>query len=174
MKSCDGCGECCKLLEITEINKAENTPCSLLRVANDGALSCGIHEKKPSSCGAFFCLWLMSQMRPDPKERIPEHLRPDKTHVVFYRNGTEIDPNIITAHVNPEFPMAGYANSVMEEVKRLMNRGITVVMQIGDTLVFHKKGQPTVTTDAKTARTVAGRTIAWQRPNLPAGSGRPS
>lgn len=162
MKSCDGCAECCGLLPIAEIQKAENTWCREVHEDLAGK-RCGIHDRKPQSCVNFFCLWLMSQMRPASKDHLPDSLRPDRSHVVFYRNGTETDRRTIFAHVNPQFPNAWYSDVVSNEIARLINRGAIVIVQESEKRIIFQKGQPTVTTTAETANFLAGRVIDWSR-----------
>lgn len=166
MKGCDGCGECCRLLDVQEIQKPKYVECSALRRDLHGNARCGVQEQKPSSCVAFFCLWLMSQMRPNPGEALPDLLRPDKSHVIFYRNGTEQDPRVVFLEVDPKFPNAWAEVIVQVEINRLKNRGAIIVVQIGDDRVIIQKDQPIVRTHAATAAQMAGRRFNWKRPRM--------
>ena len=145
MSDCGSCGECCRLLEIEEIGKPWNTPCIHQRASHHNGC-CSIYERRPVSCGAFRCLWLASQTRV-PGERLDPWLRPDKTHVVFYRNGGEKDPRTIFAHVDPRYPEAWTHEPVASEVSRLVDRGAAVIVVIGKRRIALRKDRPPLFSD---------------------------
>jgi hypothetical protein len=150
--SCGSCAECCRLLEIEEIAKPWNSPCRHAREGVAGGC-CSIYENRPASCAAFRCLYLASQTRSDPAERLDVSLRPDRTHVVFYRNGTEIDRSVVFAHVDPGVPLAWQDGAVHSEIMRLTARGATVIVVVGELRVVIKSGQPPLfTTEAEILR----------------------
>lgn len=159
MKGCDGCGECCHLLEVSDIAKPAFHWCPQARHGANGAKSCGVHEKKPAACVAFHCLWLMSQLRPNQSDALPDALRPDRCHVIFYRNGTERDPRVIFAEVDPKFPQAWQSEVVMNQVNALTLRGAIVIVQIAGIRIIFQKGQPVVKTDVVTAEALAGKVV---------------
>jgi len=139
--SCGPCAECCRLLAVAELAKPENHAC---RHARPGIMAgcCGIYEQRPAACVAFTCLWLASRGRGGPAERLAPALRPDKTHVVFYRNGSEADPRTMTAHVDPARPDSWLAEPVAGELRRLVAKGAIIIVEIGDRRVVLRRDRP--------------------------------
>lgn len=139
--SCGACAECCRLLEVGEIGKPADVAC---RHARPGITAgcCAVYAERPAACAQFRCLFLASQERADPAERLAPALRPDRMHVVFYRNGGEADPRTITAHVDPAFPDAWLAEPAQGEIRRLIARGAIVVVEIGERRVVLQPDRP--------------------------------
>ena len=75
-RTCGGCTECCTLLKIEELNKPPRQHCQY-----ECPLGCAIYGQHPPSCQSFECVWLRTP-------EIPADLRPDKIHMVMYRNNT--------------------------------------------------------------------------------------
>lgn len=138
--SCGACSECCRQLEVAEIGKPWNMACPHQRFGRDGC--CAIYEKRPAACGSFRCLWLASQDRSNVHEHLPVGLRPDKTRVVFYRAGNELDDRAIFAHVDPAYPHAWEREPVAGEIRRLVGRGAIVIVVIGETRISLRAGAP--------------------------------
>jgi hypothetical protein len=79
-KSCGGCGVCCKLPEIRELNKPVHTTC-VNYVVGQG---CSIYAVRPGSCREFECNWLN-----DPE--LGEAWRPDRAgFLLYYRPGPRL------------------------------------------------------------------------------------
>lgn len=74
MRSCNGCTMCCRLLEVTELQKPRNRQCT--HCAAGGG--CTIYDTRPAACREFSCLWLL--------EQTPEWMAPAETRVVLDRN----------------------------------------------------------------------------------------
>lgn len=72
-KSCGGCGACCKLPEITELNKAPHVTCANY-VTGQG---CSIYELRPGACRAFECGYMQNP-------ELGEEWRPDKAGFMLY------------------------------------------------------------------------------------------
>lgn len=72
-KSCGGCGACCKLPEIRELQKPAHVTCTNY-VAGQG---CSIYVDRPGACRAFECGYLQN---PD----LSEDWRPDKAGFLLY------------------------------------------------------------------------------------------
>ena len=77
-KSCGGCTMCCKLYEITELNKPVDKWCHLVQIG----VGCGDYEHRPQSCRDFKCLWLQSK-------EMEDDLRPDKIKAVLDMTGDQ-------------------------------------------------------------------------------------
>lgn len=70
-RTCGECSACCVRLRIDELNKDQEVRCRYL--ASGGG--CSIYEKRPSSCRAFLCGWLLGWG--------DEEDRPDKSGVLL-------------------------------------------------------------------------------------------
>ncbi len=55
VKECGDCTLCCKLLQVSELEKPQGRLC----VHVDGSKGCAIYSERPQSCRSFHCLWLM-------------------------------------------------------------------------------------------------------------------
>lgn len=55
MRDCGECSACCRLPEISEINKPANTPCKHL--CSKG-YECKIYRGRPKMCADYKCCWL--------------------------------------------------------------------------------------------------------------------
>lgn len=136
---CDGCSECCRLLPVDDIQKPAETPCRHQR--NNSGGCCSVYDNRPAACATFMCLFLASQYRA-PQHRLDAWLRPDKTHVVFYRSGIEEDPRAINGHVDPEYPDAWRSEIVSGEISRLLLNGAVLHVTVRDTMIVLKEDQP--------------------------------
>lgn len=143
--NCGSCDQCCRLLEVEDLTKPANQPCSHLR--GFGLPDrCGIYAGRPAACAMFRCLWLASQARPNPAERLDVALRPDQTRVVFYRSGEEVDPRTIFVHVDPAYPLAWTVGPAAAEVDRLVGNGAVVIVLVNDERIILQRDQPVVRT----------------------------
>jgi hypothetical protein len=154
----DVCTECCRLLEVKEINKPALTKCG-----HACAQGCKVHDSKPAACVGFACLYYVSQTREKASDRQPRSLRPDKTGVVMGPRG-ELDPNTLFIHVRPETPDAWRVPVVFERLMTFIERGTTIVIVIGAKRGILRNGQPMIwTTEDQIAkffaRPLAGRVM---------------
>ena len=76
---CGICTACCKTMRVEELNKPPSVWCSHC-VKGTG---CSIYQDRPQACRDFRCVWLASQDRADPGERLPIELRPNHSKVVL-------------------------------------------------------------------------------------------
>jgi len=69
MRACAECSLCCTVLRVDELRKLGGVPCRELRAPGPGGGCCGIHQRRPSVCRAYRCLWLQGGLeegdRPD-------------------------------------------------------------------------------------------------------------
>jgi hypothetical protein len=72
-KQCGNCTQCCKVMEIVELEKPNGIWCDHCKVGK----GCSIYNDRPESCRSFSCQWLLD-------ESMPHRLRPDQTKVVVY------------------------------------------------------------------------------------------
>lgn len=79
-RECGGCTVCCTVMGVAEIQKAEYQPCQHA-VAGKG---CAVYEARPcASCGAFKCIWLAENERPEHvHELLKDKERPDQCGVL--------------------------------------------------------------------------------------------
>ena len=91
-RQCGSCSQCCRLLDIEEIQKPSGKWCQHCR---PGKNACQIYETRPSDCADFLCLW-----RQHP-ELGPEWF-PHRSKIVVV---SEDGGNRIALHVDPSFPL---------------------------------------------------------------------
>jgi hypothetical protein len=80
-----------------------------------------VYEQRPQRCVEFECLWLQSQKRENPRERLGPSLRPDKCKVVF-SNSTNGNPACVFATTMPGAPLAQQP-VVLDLIERLTRSG---------------------------------------------------
>jgi hypothetical protein len=97
--SCGSCTACCRVFAIPALNKRAGDWCQHC----DVGVGCKIYEARPPTCVDFACLWLQSQERADPRERLPPELRPDRSKVVLCMT---TNPAIVGATTMPGAPDA--------------------------------------------------------------------
>jgi hypothetical protein len=101
-RSCGTCTLCCKVVAVSELNKAPGVWCPHCK-RNTG---CGIYETRPTGCRTFYCHWMSEKgLGPDWK--------PDRAKfaLVTTKGG-------ITAFVDPGFPGAWRLSPYFETLKR--------------------------------------------------------
>jgi len=96
---CGSCTACCRVFDIAELKKPAGKWCDHCAIGN----GCTIYDVRPKACVEFECLWLLSQKRENPRERLPLVLRPDKSKVVFAPSTNE---SVIAALTMPGAPLA--------------------------------------------------------------------
>lgn len=116
---CGSCTLCCKLMEISEIEKPVGEWCGFCSVGNGCRIK--YHAERPKSCGEFNCLWLQGIGTED--------MRPDRSKVVMSatRNGESL-----VLHVDPSRPEAYKAPGFYQAINRLADSGRPVFVTIGD------------------------------------------
>jgi hypothetical protein len=107
MRECGECTLCCLVTRVPELDKPENTMCTLCDAG------CTIYNDRPQSCRAFDCAWLLGAMDEDQ--------RPDKIHVVIE---TLPDESVVLALIEP-----GYEDvlpTLNESFSEFTERGVSV------------------------------------------------
>jgi hypothetical protein len=124
---CGDCRLCCKLLEVQEIDKPFLKWCPHAKAGT----GCSIYADRPQSCRTFVCTWLASQSRV-VEERMTPELRPDRCGVIFAPID-EVDPEgRLHVHVDPNRPMAWARKDVKRWLERIVSRGITIILSVGE------------------------------------------
>jgi hypothetical protein len=103
-RKCGNCTQCCKVMEIIELEKPVGVWCGHCNVGS----GCAIYSERPGSCRAFACQWLL-----DPS--MPHRLRPDQTKVVVT---VDDDGLRLVARCDPANPMAWRREPFYSTLKR--------------------------------------------------------
>jgi len=118
---CGTCTACCRIFDIPELSKPAGKWCDHCAIGR----GCQIYDSRPPICRGFKCLWLMSQEREDPRERMPVEMRPDKSKVVFHPSTND---NIMAATTMPGAPLAWRNHAAQLVIKRLVANGNSVAV----------------------------------------------
>lgn len=118
---CGSCTMCCRVLGIREIKKKPNAWCPHCAVGS----GCKIYEERPPSCIEFECIWLQSQDRENPKQRLPASLRPDRCKVVLSMSTNE---TVVSASVDLGFPAAWRKPEIYSVIGQFARGGIHIVV----------------------------------------------
>lgn len=118
-KPCDGCTLCCRLLFIPATNSAAGQWCS--ECSNKSPIGCKIQYNKPASCRTFQCSWT------DPETKMPEHFRPDKLHVMFWKGEGRF-----VLMVDPVYPKAWKHPEIAAMINRITLGGDPVTIVCGN------------------------------------------
>ena len=133
---CGDCRLCCKLLAVPNddgtILSAFGRWCQHAKAG----IGCAIYHSRPEACRAFECSWLSSQRGQGPNgeawDRMPPELRPDRCGVIF-APVDQVDPDHrLHVHVDPQRPMAWTRKDVKGWITRIVARGVTVVLSVGE------------------------------------------
>lgn len=124
-RQCGDCTLCCKVLAVTELNKAKGDWCSHV-VKKRG---CGIYETRPQSCRAFKCLWLSDA-------NLPAEWRPNKAKFVMVGESQ----TGIVLHVDANFPGAWRQEPYISGLRAMAQKG----KALGQLLVIVERGESTV------------------------------
>lgn len=127
MSACGTCSACCRLMTVEPLNKPAGVWCS--HCTPGSAHPCGIYETRPEPCKAFSCLWLKSQSRPNPAERLPPELKPNKCHVVL--SITQDGEDLIVLS-DPGYPGAWRKPRVMKLIERITLGGKRALLVEGE------------------------------------------
>jgi hypothetical protein len=61
VRQCGSCTLCCKVLEITDLEKPVNTACSHIKCGG----GCDAYDERPRQCRSFSCAWLQGHLDDD-------------------------------------------------------------------------------------------------------------
>lgn len=119
--ACGSCTMCCRVYAIPQLEPAKPagawcTHCTIGK-------GCKIYDQRPKLCVDFECLWLQSQSRENPKQRLPADMRPDRCKVVF---SPATDPNIMAAITMPGMSDAWRKGAARRLIDSLVKGGVTV------------------------------------------------
>jgi len=124
-RSCGGCSLCCKLIAVRELKKEPGVWCVHARPG------CRIYGKpeRPAGCGVFTCAWLeRDPATTSGKLALPDHLRPDRCHVVL--TGL-VGADGIAAHVDPSYPLAWREGDIGRLLQDAVGDGVKVLVIVG-------------------------------------------
>jgi hypothetical protein len=119
---CGECTACCRVFAIPEFDKPAGKWCEHCAIG----VGCKIYEQRPERCVDYSCLWLLSQQREQPKERLAPELRPDRCRVVI---GPTTNPKIMAVTPMPGYPLAWRTGPVRVVIDRLVASGMAVAVQ---------------------------------------------
>jgi hypothetical protein len=91
-RQCDSCTLCCKVMGITELQKARGTWC---KHCSPGK-GCGVYTTRPAECRSFYCGWLLNP-------RLGPEWKPSRSKIVLTPTP---DSNGIAVRCDPGFPDA--------------------------------------------------------------------
>lgn len=120
--ACGSCTLCCTVIKVEFPglpDKPAGTRCGLL--CGQG---CSIYPDRPEGCRVFKCFWLGSQER-QGREKMPSHLRPDRTGIVLEVN---TKGNLVA---NCETPSAWRREPMHSLMRRWVREGTTVMIKAG-------------------------------------------
>lgn len=116
MQDCVGCGMCCYIPEIPELDKECYSECSK---CSDDRL-CLSYDQRPEACKSYKCYWAVNDLS--------DNLRPDKCGVMFEK--VENFP-IYAAFLLPHRPEAWEEPNVLGIIELLISQGNSVVIGNG-------------------------------------------
>lgn len=104
-RQCGSCTLCCKLTPVVELHKGANERCKHQRHTG-----CTIYAKRPFSCQAWNCRWLLNDdaddlRRPDHSHYVID-VMPDYVTARDNNTGTEQHCQVVQIWVDPRFPDA--------------------------------------------------------------------
>jgi len=77
MKVCGSCTECCTVIPVKELQKAQFTRCAKLHsIPHKDGPGCGIYPVRPVSCRMWKCVWLRTP-------EMPDEYRPDRVGFII-------------------------------------------------------------------------------------------
>jgi len=131
-RQCGTCTLCCKLLEITEIEKPVNTWCPHCATGQ----GCRIYSDRPSECRNFSCGWLLDAQMAD-------EWRPDKSKLIIF---PDAHPEHILIHVDPGYPDAWRQEPYHSRIRQraaqaLRNGGYVLVLIKGKLTMILPQGE---------------------------------
>ena len=133
---CQDCTGCCKVFEVKEVGKPFGQACQHLGPTIFGP-GCTIYETRPQACKHYVCLWLDSQRRQRPSERLPEALKPEACKVVMGWPWGE-DRATLFVYPYPGHDDAWRREPVASHLKGILSRGGKLVIVTGETRIAIK------------------------------------
>jgi len=136
-RPCGDCTACCTIMPVSEIKKPAHEACQHLAPSG----GCAIYKKRPGSCFAWSCLWVLDRS-------IPEELRPDRCHVIFDMMADTVTAEasdgkktlgltVLVAWGDPAFPDAHRAPIVRELMNEVAEKvGIPTLVRMSDEEAF--------------------------------------
>ena len=89
---CGPCRECCTVMGVSEIGKAQGEPCPKMRVApNTGPIAggCSVYKTRPASCAEYNCIFRLGLLDKIAGFATGDAGRPDKLGLFFDLNETK-------------------------------------------------------------------------------------
>lgn len=133
-RECGSCTLCCKVYNVVAFGKPAGTWCSHC----EPSLGCTIHDRRPSECAAFDCLW-------KTMPALPMHWKPDQAKMVLTLHPQS---NNIQVVVDPDLPSAWtrqpYHSQLRLLAKSNMAKGHLVIVFVGElaTLILPDQDVP--------------------------------
>lgn len=116
-RGCEGCGLCCKIMGVNEIEKPPHRWCS--HFSKRGG--CAIYETRPGACRAFNCLWLLT-------EALGQEWRPDRAGFVLH---TELSGQRLIVETEPSRPNAWRKAPFEAAIRAWASSGLEVMVFCG-------------------------------------------
>jgi len=120
-RSCDGCTMCCKVLEIVELEKPQQTWCTNCAIGT----GCKIYEDRPKPCREFYCQYRLDK-------GLGEHWAPKSSKIIV---AYEDQNDRLAIHVDESRKTAWrdrpYYDEIMNWVRRLTAEGKHVLVWEG-------------------------------------------
>lgn len=107
-KQCGECSLCCKVMGIPELRKPKDAACVHI-IPGKG---CEIYERRPPSCRAFACHWILDSA-------IADAWKPSTCHMVI-----EAKQRSMVIHVDPDFAEAWRDEPYFSEIKAMAKAGL--------------------------------------------------
>lgn len=138
-RNCSGCGLCCVLLRIEELDKPPMIAC----VNCEAGGGCRIYPDRPTECRQFYCGYLL-----DPA--LDERWKPSRSKLLV---SFDEYPYAVAIHVDPAFPDAWRAEPFHSKIRLWAQAAALVQTQVviwqGDTkIIVPPEPQPDLTVAA--------------------------
>lgn len=127
-RQCGGCTACCKIVPVDELAKPANTRCQHQRFRK----GCAIYARRPMSCQAWSCAWLVGDDAADLR-------RPDRAHYVIdtmpdfitlqYKNEPDKKIPVIQVWLEPGYPDAHRDPAFRAYVERRGEEGVMALIR---------------------------------------------
>lgn len=119
-RQCGDCAMCCKLPQITDLQKPANTWCTHCTSHK----SCGNYDHRPQMCRDFFCLFITT-------DALGEEWRPSHARFLLTMKETNLDRHQLVVMVDPAYPDAWRKEPYFSNLKR-WSAEFYVILTIGD------------------------------------------
>ena len=127
MRTCGECTYCCKVVEVTELNKPSGVWCENCDIGR----GCKIYADRPDGCQGFVCFWLQKGNFPTELGAygMPDEMRPDKVKAVF--GGNQGDTRAVV-YIDPSTPDHWRTNRLVNEYIERLRRWYSVIIVCGN------------------------------------------